>query len=216
MSIKKKGDLETLDSTSKRLKYMVDTLGVKQSHMAEKLGISPAGLHYILNNDVKFSKNAKKIAQYLNASEQWLATGEGDSQHENTSIKTYKIPVYYPDQLKLCYSTTRNLTAASDFLITTTAYEHKTICTYITETGFAPKFEIGDMVVFEQAPDFQDGEILLTYLAKTNTITLKYGFNLGDEIVLISHDDAPEKLERKSGDILIGSYRECQKKSRFI
>lgn len=55
--------LEQLDSISKRLKHIIDTLGVKQSHTAEKLSLSPSGLHYILNNDVKFSKSAHKIVE---------------------------------------------------------------------------------------------------------------------------------------------------------
>ena len=217
MTAKKTTDLEGLDSVSKRLKYMVDTLGVKQSHMAEKLGISPAGLHNILNNDIKFSKNAKKIAEYFNVNQQWLATGEGDIHTENNSIKTYKVSVYYPDQLKLYYcSNQKTIINTSDYVVTTTAYENKTIGIYIIETQFSPKFEVGDMVVFEQSDDFKDGEILIVYLKKHNAITLGHGFHLGGDIVLISQDEGTTKLEQKNGDVLIGSYRECFKKSKFI
>lgn len=217
MTFDKKIDLEELDTVSKRLKYIVDTLGVKQSHMANKLGVSPSGLHYILNNDIKFSKNAKKIADYLNINENWLTTGEGNIYEKNHSIKTYKIPVYYPDQLKLHYSSQKkDNIAANDFFISTIAYLHKTIGIYMTETNFTPKFEIGDVIIFEQVKDFQEGEILLTYLSRKNNIALKNGFHLGNDIVLLSHDEPTFKLDFQSGDLIIGAYRECLKRSRRI
>ncbi len=151
MKSKDTGELEKLDSVSKRLKFLVDTLGVKQSHMAEKLGLSPSGLHYILNNDVKLSRNTKKIAKYLNVNEQWLSSGEGEVYVENTSIKTYKIPIYFPDQLKLYFRTQKHeKLTTNDFFITTTAYPNKTIGIYITETNFTPKFKVGEILAFEQ------------------------------------------------------------------
>lgn len=214
---KKTSDLEQLDSVSKRLKYIVDTMGVKQSHMADKLGVSPSGLHYILNNDVKFSKNAKKIAEYLNVSKEWLTTGVGDIYEENTSIKTYKIPIYYPDQLKLSYRSAQSSSIKSnDFFLTPTAYPNKMLAIYMTDTNFVPKFEVGDIIAFEQCDKFSEGEILLVYLAKTHSIVIKYGFHLGKNIILISYDEAPMQLESENGDVVVGVYRECLKRSRVI
>ena len=207
--------LDKLDSVSKRLKYLVDTMGIKQSHMADKLGLSPSGLHYILNNDVKFSKNAKKIAEYLNVSEEWLATGQGEAYEENTSVKTYKVPVYYPDQLKLYFRSSDQAKLSTDhYHITASCYSNQVLAIYMTDTGFIPKFEEGDVVVFEQISDFSDGEILLTYLGDKNAISLHYGFHVGDEVVLLSHHDEPIKLTVGEKDIIIGAYRECLKKMR--
>lgn len=217
MNTKKENDknLDKLDSMSKRLKYLVDTLGVKQSHMAQKLGVSPSGLHYILNNDVKFSKNAKKIAEYLNVNEQWLSTGQGEIYEENTSIKTYKIPIYYPDQLKLFYqSGQQHEIKTNNFLLTTEVYSNKTIAIYNTETNFSPKFEFGDIIAFEHVgTEFKSGEILLAYLAQTNRIVLKHGFSIEGKVILLSSEGDPLILKESQGDIIIGAYRECQKKS---
>lgn len=142
--------------------------------MAQKLGLSPSGLHYILNNDVRFSKNAKKIAEFLNVNERWLATGEGDIYEENTSIKTYKIPLYYPDQLRLYFrSEKKDQISTQNYMLTTIAYSNKITAIYITETDFSPRFEVGDLMVFEKVTDFKDGEVLLLYLAKSNDIVLK-------------------------------------------
>lgn len=209
--------LDQLDNVSKRLKYVIDTLGVKQSHMAEKLGLSPAGLHYILNNDVRFSKNAKKIAEYLNINEHWLATGEGEIYEENTSIKTYKIPLYYPDQLRIYFRSDRkNNIVTNDFMLTTVAYENRIIGIYVTETDFSPKFEVGDMIAFEQTQDFKEGEILLVYLAKSNDITIKFGLHAEQNIILLSDTHQPLRLSPENGDIIIGAYRECLKRTHSI
>ncbi len=209
--------LDKLDNVSKRLKYAIDTLGVKQSHMAAKLGLSPSGLHYILNNDVRFSKNAKKVAEFLNVNEHWLATGEGDIYEENSSIKTYKVPLYYPDQLKLYFRSAKKDTLNThNYVLTTIAYAHKTTGIYLTETDFSPKFEVGDMMVFEQSENFKEGEILLVYLSKSNDILLKYGFRAGDDVILISYTQPPITLSLESGDIIIGAYRECLKRAHAI
>lgn len=215
MSAKKDESLEKLDSASKRLKYIMEDLGVKQSRMAEKLGVSPSGLHYILNNEVKFSKNAKKIAEFLNVNEDWLTSGEGDIYNENTTIKTYKIPVYYPDQLKLFYKMQQKAEInTNDFLITTTHYENKILGIYVTDSEFAPKFEMGDMVAFEQTDSFKEGEFLLVYLAQTNNIVIRRGIHIEQNIFLLSAtDNHINKLLLDQGDLIIGTYRECLKKS---
>ena len=213
MIVQKNEDLDALDSFSKRLKYIVDTQGVKQSHMANKLGLSPSGLHYILNNDVKFSKNAKKIAKYLNVNETWLLKGEGNIYIENKTIKTYSVPVYYPDQLKIFLRSKQSLGAANAIAITTTAYSNEVLGIYVTETDFAPKFEIGDVVIFEKTNAFRNGEIVLVYIQKTNQISILYGFNVKKNVILLSLNSAPFELNKDQGDLLLGIYRECFKKS---
>lgn len=213
---KKNDDLSDLDSFSKRLKYIVDTEGVKQSHMASKLGLSASGLHYILNNDVKFSKNAKKIAKYLNVNESWLLKGEGEVFAENKTIKTYRVPVYYPDQLKLSFKSKQPVTEqVGSYAITTTAYTDETMGIYITETDFAPKFEVGDIVVFEKDEAFQNGEIILVYLQRSNQIVLRYGYQIKGSYILLSTQDVPMELNLTQGDKIIGAYRECFKKTNF-
>lgn len=217
MSDKKDDSLEKLDSASKRLKHIIDTLGVKQSHLADKLGVSPSGLHYILNNEIKFSKNAKKIAEFLNINEDWLTSGKGEIYNENTTIKTYKVPVYYIDQLKLFYKAQQNTKiSTNDFLVTTTEYQNKILGIYITESDFSPKFEIGDIVTFEQAEDFKDGEILLIYLAQTHNITIKNGFHIENNVYVLSPSDSAFKLSLDQGDLILGAYRECSKKSNIF
>lgn len=205
-----------LDSISKRLRYIVDTLGIKQSHMADKLGVSPSNLHYILNNNIRFSKNAKKIAEYLNVNEEWLKTGKGEIYEENNSVKTYKVPVYYPDQLGLHYDAKQQLMNTANYYITTQSYTNKLLSIYVTNNSFSPKFEPSDIVTFEQTQDFKDGDILLTFLKQFKAVFIKYGFHLAHETVLLSHDDSPKKLIGSKGDLIIGVYRECLKRNRSI
>ncbi|MCW5589336.1 MAG: helix-turn-helix transcriptional regulator [Legionellales bacterium] len=207
--------LDNLDSVSKRLKYLVDTMGVKQSHMAEKLGLSPSGLHYILNNDVKFSKNAKKIAEYLNVNETWLATGQGEIHQENTSIKTYRVPLYYPDQLRMYYqSNEKKSLTTNNFIITSQVYENNSISIYVTSHEWAPKFEVGDMIIFEQLLHFNDGEIILAYTRPANEILIRFAHKMNDHLILSSPLNHPNKLKLHDEVMIIGVYRECWKRSR--
>jgi transcriptional regulator with XRE-family HTH domain len=217
MQNKKANELDHLNNVSKRLKYVVDTLGVKQSHMAQKLGISPSGLHYILNNDVKFSKSTKKIADYLNVNENWIMNGEGEIYEENTSIKTYKIPVYYPDQLKLLQKTNKSKQkiTTNDFMVTTSTYPNKIFGIYITEDDFSPKFEPGDMVAFEQTQEFKDGEILLAYITQDNSLELRYGFHINKDVALISRNGQTKRITPNEENVILGAYRESIKKTNF-
>lgn len=209
--------LSKLDSASKRLKFVIEALGVKQSRMAAKLGLSPSGLHYILNNEIKFSKNAKKIAEYLNVNESWLSSGEGEIYKENTSIKTYKVPVYYPDQLTLSLRLQAKISCdPSSFLLTTKEYERQVLGVYVTDDSFYPKFEIGDTVAFECVEEFVDGEILLVYFGKVNTVLIKKGIHIENNIYFLTSFDGPiVKFSPEQGDIIIGRYRECHKKSNI-
>lgn len=216
-------NIEQLESLSQRLKYIIDTLGVKQSHMAEKLGMSPSGLHYILNNEVKFSKNAKKIVDYLNETENLMAKTQTIQALTTDNVYISQVPIYYPDQLKLlCHDRsfsidTINQFPAHEYAVSTTQYKDKVIGLVVTESEFAPKFEVGDKLIFEQALSYIDGEILLIYLPKIKSITLKYGFFTGNEIILISYCEKPIRLTRDEDNIIIlGGYRECYKKNNIV
>lgn len=209
-------DLEKLDSISKRLKYIVDNMGVKQSHMAKKLGVSPSGLHYILNNDVKFSKNAKKIADYLNINKQWLKTGEGAIYQDKAPeiVSNTEVAIYYPDQLQVYYSQHKHPALhPQGYIKSQGQYAHPLLGLYVTQPHFSPKFEIGDKMIIEKANDFQDGDIVLFYLANKQHITLMYGFHVGDHVVLLAPDGQSIELRPNEGHQLIGIYRECFKQA---
>lgn len=213
----KKTNIRDVDSISKRLKTLVDSLGVKQSYLASKLGLSSSGLHYILNNDVKFSKNAKKIADYLHVNEQWLATGKGDAYTKDLTAEPHAVPIFYPDQLKLFYRSQKKAAIiANAHFASTLAYASDAIGIYITETNFSPKFEIGDIVTFERTEQFKNGEILLIYFEKNNVVTLRHGFRNDDNIVIFDLNGQATMLSKQDGDLVIGVYRECLKRSNLL
>lgn len=209
-------NLDQLDSVSKRLKYVVDHMGVKQSHMAKKLGVSPSGLHYILNNDVKFSKNAKKIADYLNVNQQWLETGKGAIYQSQVPMQgsCEDIPIYYPDQLQVYYSQHQQAALYPQHYVKPQGqYTQPLIGLYVTEPHFSPKFEIGDKLIFEQVNDFQEGDIVLFYVVDRQRIVLMYGFHVADNVVLLAPDGHSMQLRPDQGHQLVGVYRECFKQA---
>lgn len=211
-------NLEQLDNISKRLKHIIDTLGVKQSHMAEKLGLSPSGLHYILNNDVKFSKNAKKIVDYLNATENLCVKKPNKSNLTQPAPLVYQVPLYYPDQLKLYYrEPAQEQLVSRDTIVTMNHYAQQTLAVHVTDTSFTPRFEPGDKLIFEQVQSFKDGEIILVYLRSSQTIVIKYGFYANQDILLISLDAAPIRLPSNDRRlVIIGAYRECLKQTKVF
>ena len=198
------------DSFSKRLKHLVDTMGVKQSHMAQKLGLSPSGIHYILNNDIKFSKNAQKIAEYLNVNPEWLSKGEGEIEKKSFA-QGFNVPLYYPDQLKLAYCSQSKLAEPQAYHVTGADYV-KPIAIYVTDNEFSPKFEPGDILVFEQRDRFESGDIVLCYLAKKSELVVKYGLLLDNKCFLYSPSAKPIDFDVNQGDVLLGVCKECLKK----
>jgi transcriptional regulator with XRE-family HTH domain len=205
---------EELDSFSKRLKFLVEQSGVKQSHMAQKLGLSASGLHYILNNDVKFSKNAKKIAEYLNVNPKWLAEGEGGIYQGTEGISM--IPVYYPDQIKLSLQQKDPaLLKTQDYCPALNTYPHETLGLFVTDNSFSPKFELGDRLIIENTPVYKNGEIAALFLGQTQTIVLRniliVSTEAGAEVFLSDLSQNPRKFKPEEGDIIIGCYRECHK-----
>lgn len=211
MNDKTSSSAEELDSFSKRLKFLVDQSGVKQSHMAQKLGLSPSGLHYILNNDVKFSKNAKKIAEYLNVNPKWLAEGEGGIYQNPEGI--HSVPVYYPDQLKLSIQQKdSSLLKTQDYCPILNTYPHETLGLFVTDNNFTPKFELGDRLIIENTPTYKNGEIAAVFLGQSQTIAIKYILCVDTEIFLTDPSSQnPRKFKPEEGDVIIGYYRECHK-----
>ena len=203
------------DSIAERLKYVIDTLGIKQSHLAEKLGLSPSGLHYILNNNIKSSKNIEKILTYLDSTENLIPPPTSAFYKQTPEDHLKKIPIFYPDQLKLYYhNKTKENLVTNDFIISTIPYTGNPVAVYMTELDFSPKFELNDIIVFETVENFTDGEILLVYLAQFNSITVKYGFHSDKDVIFMSPGKAPIKVHNHEKQItVIGEYRECYKRN---
>jgi transcriptional regulator with XRE-family HTH domain len=68
---------ENTETISDRLRYLIDKVGIKQVHLANKLGVTSQAIHQLCNGKQHFSKHTQKIAHLLNADETWLKTGQG-------------------------------------------------------------------------------------------------------------------------------------------
>ncbi len=201
---------ETLDSLSKRLKYVIESIGIKQSHMARKLGISPSNLHYILNQEDISSrntdKNIEKIAEVLKISPTWLKTGEGAFKEDTKKTESH-CSVYYPDQLKMYLQTNDSsmLNSPHSFPILNT-YSNKVFALFITDSSLSPKFELGDRILIEETYEFNSGEIILVFFKKSQDLVLGMGLRTEKKISINGR-----KLAQDEGDFVVGAYRECHK-----
>lgn len=208
---------EKLDSISKRLKFLIQNSGIKQNHLANKLNLTPSGLHYLLNNnDADISNKVKKIANIFQVNEEWLENGEGSIYQDKSGFNISKVSLYTPEELKKHYTKNINL-MADNFIVTTLSCENPLIGISIEDTNFSPKFEPGDRVILEEGSNFKDGEIVLVYLKNSNNLLFKFAYKLDENILLISHEEkSPIKYSPSQGDFIVGIYRECIKRSSTI
>ncbi len=213
--------LEDLNSLSKRLKYVIEMHGIKQSHLANKLGISPSGLHYILNQDdipsKNTEKNVEKIADLLKVNPKWLKTGSGQIYSLEEKPNFQMIPVYYPDQIKLYFQ-------KKDSSILQTQHECHVIGNYqgelfglfVTDTALSPKFELGDRLILEKTNAFKNGEIVLAYLADSQNLVLRIAMQNESDIFLTDFTQTKRQLNSNQGDFIVGRYLECHKVAPLI
>ena len=67
-----------VDKFPDRLRILLDFLGLKQSHFAEKLGISPAHVSKLLRGGKISSALIIAISSVFKVERRWLETGEGE------------------------------------------------------------------------------------------------------------------------------------------
>lgn len=204
-------------SLSKRLNFLVEESGIKQSHLANKLGLTPAAIHYLCNADVQTSKYTKKIAEILNVNEDWLANGKGEVYlGSDTGVNFKRFPIYYPDALLLALKQKTKAQAEGQYFYTQKEYDQHSMAIYITDNDMAPKFEIGDKVLIEPKETIQEGTIVLAY-SKTLArlmIRLVHKAEQAQQYYLVLNTSRPILLDLKKGDKILGIYRECLKISQ--
>ena len=213
--VNKNNSEQSFDTLSKRLKYVIESIGIKQSHMASKLGMSPSNLHYILNQEdissKNMDKNVERIAEVLEINPIWLKTGEGDLKKEGEEAISPCF-VYYPDQLKMYLQThDDSILKSSHHFPALHSYKNKTFGLFITDSTLSPKFEIGDRILIEEADEFNSGEIILVFFSWSRDLVLGMGLKTEKELSING-----QKLELVDGNFIVGVYRECHKVSSAV
>lgn len=79
-----------MSTVSKRLKKIIDELGIRQNDVANLTNLSPQTISYILTKDVEKSYYTFQIALGLGVNPEWLANGVGNVYLE----KSLAIPCY--------------------------------------------------------------------------------------------------------------------------
>lgn len=80
-----------METFAERLKIAIDKRAISQTEAARRIGISQQSINYIINNNLKNSKLAPKIAGALGINPEWLIYGKG--KFEETKI--YEIPIIH-------------------------------------------------------------------------------------------------------------------------
>ena len=212
-------DDQNLDSLSKRLKYLMELAGIKQVHLASKLGVTAQAINHLCKSDTKFSKHTKEIAKILKANEGWLASGIGppflETPDTEKTIALRKIPLYFLEQFKKI-TTPYNINQINpvEHHWSSSLSEHA-FGFYISNNNLAPRFETGDLVLLEPKTEISNGalglmysherkELLFCHLYINRNKNLLCGFIPQKDFgIFIINDD----------DIIYGVYHEAIKKA---
>ncbi len=76
---------------AQRLRLALERKGISQAEAARQAHISQQSINYIINNNLKSSKLAPKIASVLNINPEWLIYGTGKFQE----TKIYELPLIH-------------------------------------------------------------------------------------------------------------------------
>jgi transcriptional regulator with XRE-family HTH domain len=209
-------------SVSDRLRFLMDNLGIKQVHLANKLGVSPQAIHQLCSGSQQFSKHTPQIAKILNANEVWLQTGEGEpfSNELSTSLsKVLEFPVYRLSQLNTVKDSRARLTGLvpQEKYVTLRNYNSDSIGFYIENGILAPKFEANDVILVEPTSlnQLQGDELVLLYSGELNETIFCYIKKITNEQYVGwlpgSTGNAPNFFNIQASDLIYGVYRECLK-----
>ncbi len=173
-----KEDLD-LDSVSKRLKYVIEQSGVKQSHIAKKLGVTRGAVHYILNNEAKNPRSAKKIADLLGVDSEWLYSGKPQKSkqpqeiiHKFNKAVSAAVPLYYIDQIFMQQQNPVGHTDPIGEVFTQRTYDNPLFAVQLTTPSPLQKFEIGETIIFMSEKKVKPGDWVLVYRPEEERILL--------------------------------------------
>ncbi|MDF2529431.1 MAG: hypothetical protein K0Q57_311 [Gammaproteobacteria bacterium] len=208
-----------MDSLSKRLKFLMDTAGIKQVHLASKLGVTPQAINYLCNSNTKSSKHTKKLAKLLNANEKWLASGNG-GPFENTDLSTAKhdpakAPIYFVEQLKKINKKDDLFKLNAVEFHWCSSFTEDCFGVYVSNNDLAPRFEKGDLVFLKANGPIKNGSMALIYSHEQKEVLFCYIYVSKDEKVkcgfVPQRDIGVFFLDRD--DIIYGVFQESIKKA---
>ena len=209
-------------SVSDRLRFLMDNLGIKQVHLANKLGITPQAIHQLCSGSQQFSKHTPQIAKILNANEMWLQTGEGEpfsNKLSATASKVVEFPVYRLSQLNTIKGSRARLTGLvpQENYVTLRKYHSDSIGFYMENGILAPKFETNDVILVEPISlnQLQGGELVLLYSSELNETVFCYIKKITNEQYVGwlpgNNGNSPNFFNIQANDLIHGIYRECLK-----
>ncbi|MDF2690759.1 MAG: transcriptional regulator, family [Gammaproteobacteria bacterium] len=208
-----------LGNLSQRLKFLMDTAGVKQVHLASKLGVTPQAINHLCNSNAKSSKHTKEIARLLNANEKWLAFGDGgpfEEKPDKAKQTSQTVPVFFLDQLK------KIKLQADIYKLNPVEYHWSSESTdeafgvYVNDNNLAPRFEQGDIVVLKPSHDVKNGALALVYSNELNKLLFCYLYINATKNLICGFvpQDSLGIFLITSEDIIYGIFQESFKKAQ--
>lgn len=183
------------ETPSDRIKEKIKETGIKQAHLAKKLGISPQHLNKILTKNQEKSQYMPKMAEILGMDESFLETG--------SNIKP--IPILTENDLRSLADTSvlfDDLTHAVSKSWPSSIRENYYFFGYELTANISSRYFKHDLLIFSSSIAFDmTGRIGIAYIKETASIfigTLKYNKKT---ITIYNEHDC---FEFKLGDLLFG------------
>jgi transcriptional regulator with XRE-family HTH domain len=211
-----------LDTISKRLKYLIEQAGVKQAHIARKLGVTRGTVYHILNSDDKNPKGVERIVNLLGVDPEWIHTGKGPVKHieqksnEEIVENQERIPVYLLDQLLMLRQNIGGNIQALNHVVPQRQYAQKLFAVQLSMPSFLQKFEAGDIVIFAEKKSVNPGDWVLAYNADEGRMIFGVVTFQESGQLIVLHNKVESPLVLKSNmESIVGVFVESTKYARF-
>ena len=208
----------SLDTVAKRLRYVIEQVGIKQTHIAKKLGISRGAVNYILNSEAKNPRSAQKIAELLEVDPDWLYSGKITEQK---SIQMYgklspgkivSVPIHYPDQLLILKEQGHIPSEPIGEILAQRQYNERLFAVQLSAPSTLQKFEAGEVLIFAEKKTTSLGDWVLVHAVEERRIILGVViFQDANQINILHHKIENPLMLPLYSESLMGVYVESTK-----
>lgn len=178
---------------SDRLKQLRKDSGLLQQDMAEKIGITKSAYgYYEQGKTTPDVITAKKIANILGVSVDYLLGKETDGMKKNHDKSGFLVPVLGQVQAGIPIDAIQDILDYEE-ISADMAASGEYFALQVRGSSMEPRMKDGDVVIVRQQPEVENGEIAIV-LVNGNDATIKKIGKSSDGIMLIPNNPAFEPI----------------------
>ncbi len=208
------------DSTlSDRLKLAIEKAGISQAELARQIGVKQQAIQYLCSSKTKKSRFTFQIAEALNISATWLASGVGQMILENDIdyqlIKSQtKVPILTFEQIKniATNETKFDLDKYINWILVNRQIGDRAFAIQLKDQSMFPRFEESTVIIVDKNTAPKNNDYVLAHIKNTNEIVFRqYVVHKKNKITLSPINSigySPVEISAK--DEIIGVMKEAR------